>query len=65
MARTREKRKPGSDYAAFLAVKSHCIGSELSVVNDKDIPISYILYVIGVLAIIGFLLVGGFVLFVR
>ena len=34
-------------------------------VDDKDIPFSYILYVIGVIAIIGFLLVGGFFLWVR
>jgi len=35
------------------------------VVDDKDIPFSYILYVIGVITIIGFLLVGGFFLWVR
>jgi hypothetical protein len=35
------------------------------VVEEQDIPFSYILYVIGVLAIIGFLLVGGFFLWVR
>ena len=33
--------------------------------DDKDIPFSYILYVIGVIALIGFLLVGGFFLWVR
>lgn len=65
MAQTTEKRTPGSDCSAFQTVKSHCIGLELSVVDDKDIPASYILYVIGVIAIIGFLLVGGFFLWVR
>jgi len=34
-------------------------------VDDKDIPFSYILYVIGVIAIVGFLLVGGLFLWVR
>jgi hypothetical protein len=33
--------------------------------DQKDIPFSYILYVIAVIAIIGILLVGGFVLWVR
>ena len=33
--------------------------------DDKDIPFSYILYVIGVIALIGFLLIGGFFLWVR
>jgi hypothetical protein len=33
--------------------------------DDKDIPFSYILYVIAVIAIIGFLLAGGFFLWVR
>jgi hypothetical protein len=34
-------------------------------VDDQDIPFSYILYVIGVITIIGVLLVGGFFLWVR
>ena len=34
-------------------------------VDDQDIPLSYILYVIGVVAIIGVLLVGGFFLWMR
>lgn len=34
-------------------------------VDDSDIPFSYILYVIGVVAIVGILLVGGFFLWVR
>jgi len=34
-------------------------------VDDKDIPFSYILYVVGFIAMVGFLLVGGFFLWVR
>jgi hypothetical protein len=34
-------------------------------VDDQDIPFSYILYVIGVIVIVGFLVVGGFFLWVR
>jgi hypothetical protein len=34
-------------------------------VDDKDIPVSYILYVVAVVAIIGSLLVGGFFLWMR
>jgi hypothetical protein len=34
-------------------------------VDDQDIPFSYILYVIGVIVIVGFLAVGGFFLWVR
>jgi hypothetical protein len=34
-------------------------------VDDKDVPFSYILYVVAVISIIGFLLVGGFFLWVR
>jgi hypothetical protein len=34
-------------------------------VDDKDIPFSYILYVIGVIVIVGFLVVGGFFLWMR
>jgi hypothetical protein len=65
MGLTKEKRAPASDYNAFSAVKSRCIGSELPVVDDQDIPFSYILYVIGVITIIGVLLVGGFFLWIR
>ncbi len=34
-------------------------------VDDKDIPFSYILYVIGVIVIVGILVVGGFLLWMR
>jgi hypothetical protein len=62
-ATEKSDRSPYQD--AVPVVQSHRNGSELSVVDDQDIPFSYILYVIGVLAIIGFLLVGGFFLWVR
>lgn len=65
MAFTKEKRTPGPDYNAFQAARAHLAGSELRVVDDQDIPFSYILYVIGVITIIGFLLVGGFFLWIR
>lgn len=60
-----ESVNQGYDCNAFQADLLHCIGLEFSVVDDRDIPFSYILYTIGVVAIIGFLLVGGFFLWVR
>lgn len=65
MVVTTERHIPGSDDSAFQRVKLHRIGSESPVVDDQDIPFSYILYVIGVIAIIGVLLVGGFILWIR
>jgi len=65
MTVTKEKRTSGSDYNAFHRVRLHWSGSELPVVDDQDIPFSYILYVIGVITIIGILLIGGFFLWVR
>jgi hypothetical protein len=65
MGLTKEKRAPGSDYNAFPGSQARCIGSELSVVDDQDIPFSYILYVVCVITIIGVLLVGGFFLWIR
>jgi hypothetical protein len=61
----RNMRAPWSHQDAHPEILSHCNGSESSVVDDQDIPLSYILYVIGVIAIIGFLLVGGFFLWVH
>ncbi len=34
-------------------------------VDDQDIPISYIFYVIAVIVVMGFLLIGGFYLWIR
>lgn len=34
-------------------------------VDDKDIPFSYILYIFAVIAIVGFLLIGGVFLWIR
>jgi hypothetical protein len=40
-------------------------GSELSAVDNRDIPISYALYVIAVIVIMGSLLIGGVFLWMR
>jgi hypothetical protein len=65
MAFTKELRTPGPDNHAFREVRLHCTGLEPRVVDDQDIPFSYILYVIGVITIIAALLVGGFLLWIR
>ncbi len=41
------------------------IATVFCMVDDKDIATSYIFYFIAVIAIIGFLLLGGFLLWLR
>ena len=51
--------------AFFQAVLTPCVYLEFFMVDDKDIPISYIFYVIAVIAIVGFLIIGGLFLWLR
>lgn len=50
----------------FQAVRQDCMALEfLMAADDDDFPLSYLFYIIGVIAVMAFLIIGGFFLWVR
>lgn len=62
--RMRRKNEVEIGVTFFLSLgRLECL--EFLMVDDEDLPVSTLLYIIAVIAVMGLLIVGGFLLWVR
>lgn len=59
-------REEGAETSTTLLRAFHtCSWSFLMAVNDEDFPLSYLIYIIGVILVMMLLVIGGFILWLR